>query len=458
MTEHSLSLTFLGAAGTVTGSKSLLEFRQQKILIDCGLFQGLKVMRLMNWDPLPVNPASINAVILTHAHLDHVGYIPLLVKQGFKGKIYATPPTCDLARIILKDSAKLQEEEAELANRGKYTRHKPARPLYTMEDAEKSLSHFVPVGIDKWTDLDSDFRFKFSNSGHILGSAFIEVTFKDKTILFSGDLGRTNPLLLEPPKKMESCDYLVLESTYGDRNHDKRPSDALLSEIVNDALRKKGTLIIPTFALERAQEIMYILNSLRQNNMIPSGIPIYLDSPMGIDATEIMLNYRKWHTLSPDACNRIFNDVIKVRDFKDTLKIIEANQPKIVIAGSGMLSGGRVLEYLKTYIEHESTTVLLVGFQAEGTRGRALLSGADKIKIHGKYYGVRAEVKEISSFSGHADQEEILNWLTNFKKRPKKIFLNHGELAASDALRKVIEEKTGMECSVPLMNSKFLLD
>lgn len=457
MTEKDLSLTFLGGAGTVTGSKTLLEFDAQKILIDCGLFQGLKALRLLNWQELQVKPALINAVIITHAHLDHVGYLPLLVKKGFKGKIYATPPTCDLAKIILTDSAKLQEEEAYLANQGGYSKHKPAEPLYTLKDATEAQTHFVPIDDEKWTPLTEDFSFRFLKSGHILGSAFVEIVFKDKKIVFSGDLGRQQPLLLDPPVKINEADYLILESTYGDRDHPQTPTDVELAQIVTDALRKKGNLIIPTFAVERAQEIMFILNGLREKNMIPQNIPIYLDSPMGIDATDVMMKYPKWHKLTSEFCEKICHDIIKIRDFKDTKNVIKEKTFKIIIAGSGMLSGGRALEYLKVYIEDPKTTVLFVGFQAEGTRGRAMLRGAERIRIHGNYYRVNAEIKEVSSFSGHADRTEIMQWLDNFSKIPKNIFLNHGEPKSSEALRIAIEEKMKCECVIPLLNDRIII-
>lgn len=457
MNEQNFSVTFLGGAGTVTGSKTLLEYDTQKILVDCGLFQGLKVLRQMNWERFPINASLINSVILTHAHLDHVGYIPLLVKKGFNGNIYASPPTCDLAKIILRDSAKLQEEEAWLANQGGYAKHAPAQPLYTIKDAEESLKHFIPVEDAKWIPLTEDFSFRLLKSGHILGSAFVEIIFRDKKIVFSGDLGRENPILLEPPVKITEADYLILESTYGDRDHTTAPTDAVLAGIVTDALRKRGNLIIPTFAVERAQEIMFILNSLRVKNMIPASIPIYLDSPMGIDATDVMMMNPKWHKLEVKTCELICKDIIKVRELKETLNIIKENKSKIIIAGSGMLSGGRALEYLKAYVEDARTTVLFVGYQAEGTRGRAMLRGAEEIKIHGKYYRVNAEIKEISSFSGHADRTEIMQWLSNFKICPKKIFLNHGEPKSSEALRKMIEEKMKCECIAPLLNDRFLI-
>jgi metallo-beta-lactamase family protein len=264
-------------------------------------------------------------------------------------------------------------------------------------------------------------------------------------------------LLLDPPVKITETDYLVLESTYGDREHPKTPTDVELAQIVNAALRKKGNLIIPTFAVERAQEIMFILNTLREKNMIPKSVPIYLDSPMGIDATEVMMKYPKWHKLSSKFCHKINHDIIKIRELMETKNVIKEKNPKIIIAGSGMLSGGRALEYLKAYVEDERTIVLFVGFQAEGTRGRAMLRGTEQIRIHGKYYYVNAEVKEISSFSGHADRTEIMQWLSNFSKTPKKIFLNHGELRSAEALRILIEEKMNCECTIPLLNDTIFL-
>lgn len=457
MNQSNLSLTFLGAAGTVTGSKTVVEHNKVKVLVDCGLFQGLKVLRLLNRQPLPLDPAEIKAVIITHAHLDHVGYVPLLVKNGFNGPIYATPPTCDLARIILLDSAKIQEEDARLANEGKYTRHAPAEPLYTVADAETALKLFVPVDDEQWLPITNDLKFQFHRNGHILGSCSVEIIAGEKKIVFSGDMGREHPILLEPPVWVKETDYLVMESTYGDREHTKTPTDAELATIVTEALLKQGNLIIPTFAVERAQEIMLILNVLKSKNMIPQGVPIYLDSPMGIDSTEVYMKYPDWHTLSPESCKMICNDTIRVGEISETMAIIKEKHSKIIIAGSGMLTGGRALEYLKAYVGNASTTVLFVGFQAEGTRGRAMLQGAGSIKIHGKYYGIKAEVKEITSFSGHADRTELMNWLSHFTTKPKRIFLNHGELNSSDALRLLIHEQYGIEAEIPLMNSRVEL-
>lgn len=452
-----ISLRFLGGAGTVTGSKTLIEFADQKILIDCGLFQGLKTLRLLNREPLQVDPASIDAALITHAHLDHVGYLPLLVKNGFHGNIYATQPTCDLARIILLDSAKIQEEEARMANLGGYSKHQPAKPLYTTQDSEAALKQFVAVEENEWTTFSPEFRFRFQKNGHILGSALIETVCCERKIVFSGDLGRAHPLLLEPPARVCGTDFLVLESTYGDRDHNAAPKDEELATIVAEALLNKGNLLIPTFAVERAQEIMLVLNQLKQKNMIARDVPIYLDSPMGIDVTDVYMKYPEWHTLTPEACRMISEDTIQVRDISETHAIIENKRPKIIIAGGGMLSGGRALEYIKAYVGEESTTILFVGFQAEGTRGRALLNGAEHVKVHGNYYRVKATIREISSFSGHADRTELLNWLSQFTIKPKKIFLNHGEPASAESLRRLIEEKLGIECFVPLLNSTVAL-
>lgn len=457
VTSDSLQIRFLGAASTVTGSKTLLEYGSTKVLIDCGLFQGLKNLRLLNRQPLDVDVQAIDAVIVTHAHLDHVGYLPLLVKNGFTGNIYATPPTCELARVILLDSAKIHEEEARMANVHGYSKHSPAEPLYTIKDAERALHYFVPVSDQEWITIAPEFKFQLLRNGHILGSAMAEIICKDRKIIFSGDLGREHALLLEAPVKPQQADYVILESTYGDRDHTTAPKDEELAFIVTEALQRKGTLIIPTFAVERAQEIMLILNQLKGKNMIPSHVPVYLDSPMGIDVTDIYLKYPDWHTLSPEACRMMTEGTIRVKNFEETQAIIEDKSSKIIIAGSGMLSGGRALEYMKAYAGEENTTVLFVGFQAEGTRGRALLRGAEHIKIHGNYYRVNATVKEISAFSGHADRTELLNWISHFSVKPQQIFLNHGEPKSAEALRIQIEEQFKIPCTVPLLNTGYAL-
>ncbi|MCU0429154.1 MAG: MBL fold metallo-hydrolase [Cytophagaceae bacterium] len=450
------TLTCWGGAGTVTGSKSLLELGDRKILVDCGLFQGLKELRIMNWENFPVDPRLIDMVLITHAHLDHVGALPLLVKNGFDGKILATAPTIELARIILYDSARLQEEEARSANDMGYSRHSPAKALYDMEDVTACLRLFEAIECQEEQEIFSGIRVRYLNSGHILGSAMIEVYYQGEKILFSGDIGRSKPLILHPPEQVLDADVLILESTYGDRLHPERPAELQLSETINDTLHRNGNIIIPSFSIERAQEIIFLLNRLKQKNMIPD-VPVFLDSPMAIDASEIMLRYPQWHTLGFKHCLDMFENVTMIRDIRSTFQNIHSGSRKIIIAGSGMITGGRVLEYLKACIGHAQHTVLLVGYQAEGTRGRALAKGEKSIKIHGSYYPVAAEIKEISGLSGHADQQELVQWLKQFVRLPKRIFLNHGESKSSEALQQLIQSQFNTNCTVALMNYPYAL-
>lgn len=442
-----LSLQFLGGAGTVTGSKTVLSTPDYRVMIDCGLFQGLKELRLLNWQDLPVKASEINAAILTHAHLDHSGYLPLLVKQGFQGKIYATPPTRDIAEIILKDSAKLQTEDAQQANVKGYTKHHPARPLYTEDDVGQTLKQFVIFPDQKWIDLAEGIRFRFVKSGHILGSAFVELECLGKTFVFSGDLGRPHPLLLEPRETIAKADYLILESTYGGRMHPPESPMKKMAEIVNKTIKRGGVVIIPSFAVGRAQEILYLLHELRSQKRIPY-VPVYLDSPMAIAATKIMQKHTAWHKFTEKQCHAIFQDVRMLADYSASLKNVTDDRSKIVIAGSGMMTGGRVLNYLENYFSDPNTGVLLVGYQAAGTRGRLIHEGAPEVKIHGKYIPVLAEVDEIPSLSAHADQYEILEWLEGFEKIPEQIFLNHGEKQAAEALLLRIRDQFGCHVKV----------
>ena len=455
-----MQITFLGGAGTVTGSKTLIEVGKEKILLDCGLFQGLKELRLKNWDKLPVKASEISYIILTHAHLDHCGYIPLFVKQGFQGKIICTPPTRDLAEIILKDSGKIQEEDAERANKYGYTKHHPAKPLYTVEDAIFAMNFFETIELHEWVELSPDIKFQFKNAGHILGSAFVELHIQDKTFIFSGDIGRKKPLLLHPKEKIGHADYIVCESTYGDRLHDKTPAIITLWEAINyTILDKGGTLLIPTFAVERAQELIYLLSILKKEKKIPHDLPIYLDSPMGVDATEVFANYPNYHTLSKSEIREMHNTVKLIKDFQTSVDIVNDNRQKIVLAGSGMSTGGRILYYYNKYLGDDKNTILLVGYQAEGTRGRSLKEGDNEIKFFGTYHEVRAEIMEISSLSAHADQHEILDWLKTADKPPKTLFLNHGEPHQSNALRAKIQDALKWEkVIVAKMNEPFYID
>lgn len=444
----SISLQFLGGVGTVTGSKFLVQTQNFRILVDCGLFQGVKDLRLQNRAQLPVDPATIDAVILTHAHLDHTGYLPLLVKNGFKGKIYATSPTRELSKVILTDSAHIQEEDAAYANEIGYSKHHPAEPLYTVKEVNQALSLFCNTEIAKWTPVAEKIKFRLSPSGHILGSVFIELKCEGITIVFSGDLGRSKPLILPPPASVAKADYLLIESTYGDRVHSAEPPVQQLKRIINETVARKGHVIVPSFAVGRAQDVLFLLSKLKRQKAIPD-VPIFLDSPMGIHATEIFLNHKEWHSLKPHEVKDLCQNVTMVRNNTQSNEISRAKHSTIVIAGSGMISGGRVLKHLERRLPDERNTVVLVGFQAAGTRGSLLRDKIPELKMYGQYVQVNAKVEEISSLSAHADQKEILMWLKGFSKPPKKTFIIHGEPQASDALRVRIQDTLDWEVQIP---------
>ncbi len=452
----SFKLTFLGGAGTVTGSKTLLETSSFKVLVDCGLFQGLKHLRELNRLPLIVQASRIDALVLTHAHLDHCGYIPLLVKNGFKGPIHCTAPTLELAEIILKDSAKIQEEDAERANRYNYTKHSKAEPLYTQKDVEKAMQLFVAHDFSEWVILDSSIKFQFLNNGHILGSGFVNMEVNDSKVVFSGDIGRLEPMLLYPPKKIKEADYVIMESTYGDRIHGEENIKASLLKVIEETFDKGGILMIPSFAVERTQEILYLIYQLRQEDKLPP-VPVYLDSPMGINATNVYDRYHELQNISHFEINRMYDDVKFISDAQYSKAVCLDGKPKIVLAGSGMIEGGRIIHYLHNHMANKKNTLLFVGYQGEGTRGRAILKGSSEIKFFGEYHKVLCDVRSIGSLSAHADQEEMIEWLKNIKTPVKKIFLNHGELHQSNAFRVKIQDVLGWTCEVPLMNSEYTL-
>ena len=447
-----ISIHFLGAAGTVTGSKYLIEGAGKRFLIDCGLFQGLKELRLLNWENLLVDESTIDFVLLTHAHLDHTGYLPRLVKAGFKGNIYGTSPTLDIAEIILKDSAKIQEEEAKQANEQGYSKHKPARPLYDVKDVEQTVQHFREIKIDEWVSFGDDMKVRYQTNGHIIGSAFIEVQIAGKLIVFSGDIGQENDVLLFPPKRPQKADVILIESTYGDRLHPKEDILERLKKIILETYSKGGSLIIPSFAVERTQSLMYMIWQLRKSGALPE-IPCIMDSPMGANVVEVFHKSLNWHKLSKDDCTSMCEIFEIVKSFRETLKLIVTTHPKIIIAGSGMVTGGRVLNYLQEYISRPETTVLLAGFQAEGTRGRQLQEGTHEIKIYGKYYSVKARIETMSGLSAHADQLELLNWMSEIKGTPEKIFIVHGERQAADTLRVKIKDTYGWDPVIPKLHS-----
>lgn len=449
-----VSIQFLGAASTVTGSKHLLKTPGFNILIDCGLFQGLKDLRLKNWDNLPVNPANIDAVILTHAHLDHSGYLPVLVKNGFKGNIYLSKPSAEITEIILKDSAKLQKEDADLANKRGFTKHQPAKPLYTEEDVYPVFGMFVRLDEMDWVDLNEHIKFRLVYNGHILGACFIELICYGKKFVFSGDIGTNNSITLNNPKHPIEADYLIIESTYGDRLHPTTPAALTLREIINEAVQRGGNLLIPSFAVGRAQELMVLIKDLKSSNQIPN-VPVFLDTPMGVNTTKVYCNFPDWHKLSEKDCYYFFDDIELVRDIEHTYKVIENKFPKIVIAASGMLTGGRVLHYLKEWLPSHKHTVLLVGYQAEGTRGRALHSGSNELKIFGEYVEVKSQIEEINSLSAHADQKELLEWMSDLEYKPQTVFVVHGDPSSAHAFKLKVESKFGYNAETPHLNQEY---
>lgn len=451
-----MKVKFIGGAGTVTGSKTLIESNGVRILIDCGQFQGIKPLRELNWEPLPILPSTIDFVLLTHGHLDHCGWLPRLVDQGFKGKIYCTSPTKDITKLILLDSAKIQEEEANKANEGKFSKHEIAQPLYNVAQAEKVFPLFRVIKTNESIPLDAEITAIYSNAGHILGACTIELQLENKILVFSGDIGRDNDILMYPPTKPKRGDYIFLESTYGDRLHPDTDVKAELEIYINNTVEKGGTIIIPSFAVERAQTVMYLLWQLKEEDRIPN-IPYIIDTPMGISVLDIFENNRKWHKLPEHEYIAMCKMFSMITDYQETIATIYHKQPKVVIAASGMITGGRVLSYLERYIGLPETTVIIIGFQAEGTRGRKLLEGAKEIKIHGKYYQVLANILEIESLSAHGDQRDLLNWLSALENKPIKVFLVHGENKPLDELRIKINEKYHFDCKIPLMGQEFEL-
>lgn len=454
--NNKIKIQFLGASGTVTGSKYLISVLDKNILIDCGMFQGLKELRLLNWKDLPIEAAKIDKVLITHGHYDHCGYLPRLVSSGFSGEIITTSPTIEVATAVLKDSAKIQVEEAQKANREGYSKHKPAKPFYDIEDVLKTISLFSPVEEGKWIELYKNIKIKFNYVGHIIGACFIEIQIGTKKFVFSGDIGRDNDVLMRNPKKPENGNFIFIESTYGDKLHSNNAIDKFI-EIINYTIKKNGTLIIPSFAVERAQSIMYLLWSFLNKNLIPD-ITVYLDSPMGSNIMDIFKKNIQWHKLSSQECQSITERIKIISSIKKTLKLAGDNKPKIIIAGGGMASGGRVLTYMQKYLGDKNSTVLFVGYQAEGTRGRKLLEGIKEIKIYGKHYPVKAKIENIGGLSSHADQKGLLGWLSEIKSSPDKIFIVHGESEPARVLKTKIEELYGWECKIPSLFEEFETD
>ncbi|KTD25187.1 MULTISPECIES: MBL fold metallo-hydrolase RNA specificity domain-containing protein [Legionella] len=443
-----MQLTFLGATQTVTGSKYLLEMGSKVILIDCGLFQGYKELRLRNWERFPVNPGEIDAVIVTHAHIDHTGYLPLLVKNGFKGPIYATPGTKALSSILLPDSGHLQEADAKFANKQGFSKHRPALPLYTELDARKALLQFEVVDFGISYPLLNQGTFELSRAGHIIGASFVKIKNDATSVLFTGDIGRPHDLVMQAPTVVDEIDYLVMESTYGDRLHDATDPLLQLGNIINQTTQRGGSVIIPAFAVGRAQALLYYIYLLKKSGKIPD-IPVFLDSPMAINATQILRTYREDHRLDIEQCKGLCSVATYVNTPEESKQIDYQKKMQIIISASGMLEGGRILHHLKVFGPDHRNTIILTGYQAGGTRGARLLKGERELKIHGQMVPIQAQVEVISSISAHADYQELLTWLSHFKRPPQTVFITHGQAQSSVAFKQKVEKQFGWKCVVP---------
>ena len=481
------TITFLGAAQTVTGSKYLLEHGNSKVLIDAGLFQGLKELRERNWQNLPFNVRDLDAIVLTHAHLDHCGYLPRLVSQGFRGRVFCTQGTKELCRIVLPDSGRIQEEDAENANRHGYSKHQVALPLYTEADAFNAVALLQPVGYDRPVPVAEGVDVEFVNAGHLLGSAYAPIKVDGKTILFGGDLGRFSRPVLPDPTMIEHADYLLVESTYGNRVHDSDDDGETLAGLLRDAANRGGKIIIPAFAIGRVEELIYWIKRLEEQKRIPV-LPVFVDSPMAVEA---LARYtERLQELDPELqpanvdekaphgpaahepkakrqrearqerdvcafCTQRFRTIGSAQESKE---LTASKMPAIVISASGMATGGRVLHHLKAALPHARNAVIFAGFQAEGTRGRRLVDGEKVVKIHGQMIPVNAQIAKLDSVSAHADSQEILRWLRGFKSPPRQTNLVHGELSAMTALQALIVKELGWKVHMPAWNERVTLE
>lgn len=443
-----MRIQFLGAVQTVTGSKYLIQTNQINILVDCGLFQGYKELRLRNWANLPINPKNIDYVLLTHAHIDHSGYIPLLVKNGFHGKILCTAATKDLCSVLLPDSGHLQEEEARYANKKGYSKHQPALPLYTQEEAEDSLNYFHVISFEESIQISKNLHATFYYGGHILGASFIRLEYGETSILFSGDLGRQNDPLMSAPKGPPSSDFLVIESTYGNRLHDNTDPMIQLRAIINRTVTRGGSVIIPSFAVGRTQSLLYYLHELKSKKQIPD-IPVFVDSPMATDATKIFARFAEQNRLTKEQTSVVCGVANYINSVDESIALDHQKFPVIIISASGMATGGRILHHIRHYAPNPENTILFSGFQVGGTRGDRMLRGEREIKMFGEMIPIRAEIAQIENISAHADSLEMLNWLAQLKKAPRKLFITHGEKEAAQALKSQIEQRFHWNCEIP---------
>lgn len=443
-----MRIQFLGAVQTVTGSKYLIQANKLNILVDCGLFQGYKELRLRNWASLPIDPGKIDYVLLTHAHIDHSGYIPLLVKNGFCGKILCTAATRDLCSILLPDSGHLHEEDARYANRKGYSKHHPALPLYTRQDAEESLRFFQVVPFEERIPIADSLSATFYYGGHILGASFIRLEQGDTSILFSGDLGRPSDPLMFAPKEPPSSDYLVIESTYGNRIHDNTDPLIQMKAIINRTVKRGGSVIIPSFAVGRTQSLLYYLHELKIKKEIPD-IPVFVDSPMATNATQIFARYAEQNRLTPEQNKAVCETAHYINSVDESMALDHQKFPAIIISASGMATGGRVIHHIRHFAPNPANTILFSGFQVGGTRGDRMLRGEREVKMFGQMIPVRAEVAQMETISAHVDSIEMLDWLAHLKKAPRKVFITHGEAEAAQALKTKIEQRFHWTCEIP---------
>ncbi|TAK53391.1 MAG: MBL fold metallo-hydrolase [Gammaproteobacteria bacterium] len=452
-----MQITFLGAAGTVTGSKYLVLAAGKRVLVDCGLFQGLKRLRERNWQPLPIDPASLDAVVLTHAHLDHTGYLPRIARTGYRGPVFCTAATRGLAAILLPDSARIQEEEAEFANRHKYSKHHPALPLYTVDDAEKALKLLRPVEWKSGLELPGGVVLRFTPAGHLLGAASVLLEADGQKVLFSGDVGRPDDPVLNAPAAPPPADWIVIESTYGNRRHQPIDAEAELAAVVSRAVDRGGVIVIPSFAVGRAQMLLHFVARLKARGAIPD-IPVYLNSPMATDVTRLYHAHRNEHRLSEDECRTMCTAARFVNSVEESKALNLRRGPMIIISASGMAAGGRVLHHLRAFAPDPKNTIVFSGYQAAGTRGAAMVGGADTVKIHGEWVPVRAEVVQLHGTSGHADRDQLVAWLGSGGALPRRVFVTHGEAVAADAMRQHLRRAIPAEVTVPEHGETVTLD
>ncbi|MDJ0788751.1 MAG: MBL fold metallo-hydrolase [Myxococcota bacterium] len=443
-----MKIHFLGAAGTVTGSRYLIESDRSRVLVDCGLYQGVKQLRLRNWKQPPLDPGSLDAVVLSHAHIDHSGYLPALVRDGYRGRIHATPPTNALCRILLPDSGRIHEEDAAYANRKGFSKHRPALPLYTEEDALGALEHFSSLEFEDRLEV-GDLSISIQPAGHILGAGSVEIRGPAGTLLLSGDLGRDDDLVMQPPQHPRSPNWIVVESTYGDRVHAEMDPIEAIGSVLARTLEREGTLLIPSFAVARAQTLLLCLDEIFRRGLAPE-VPVYVNSPMSTSVTGLYHRYHDYHRLSDERCAEIFERPHYVRTIQESRDLSSRGRfPAVILSASGMATAGRVLHHLRQLAPDDRNTILLPGFQAPGTRGAAIAGGAQAVKIHGSYVPIAAEVVQFDALSAHADQRGLLEWVGACQPPPRRVFVTHGEAVASDVLRHEIEERLEVRASVP---------